>query len=60
MGEGASPPPPQPPREPGGSHAAGEGAQTQERYGPIALERLVKDDGRSLILYRHDAGSRDS
>lgn len=24
-----------------------------ETYGPVALERLVKDDGRALILYAH-------
>ncbi|HLB20771.1 MAG TPA: hypothetical protein VK605_01570 [Solirubrobacteraceae bacterium] len=26
----------------------------QERYGLIALARVRKDDGRSLILYSHD------
>ena len=27
------------------------GAAAVERYGPLALRRLVKDDGRSLIVY---------
>jgi hypothetical protein len=26
---------------------------TQDRFGPLAVERHVKDDGRSLILYTH-------
>jgi hypothetical protein len=26
----------------------------EERYGILALERMSKDDGRSLILYSHD------
>jgi hypothetical protein len=30
----------------------------QERYGLLALARVRKDDGRSLILYSHD-GDRD-
>ncbi len=25
--------------------------QPGERYGPVAIERLVKEDGRALILY---------
>src|SRR5438045_327886 len=33
-------------RAPGGSAAA-----TQERLGPIVLTRMVKDDGRALLVY---------
>jgi hypothetical protein len=29
----------------------GEGAPARERIGPLAIERLSKDDGRALILY---------
>jgi hypothetical protein len=25
-----------------------------ERIGPLVVERHVKDDGRALILYKHD------
>jgi hypothetical protein len=28
-------------------------AQEQERYGPLAISRHRKDDGRALILYEH-------
>jgi hypothetical protein len=40
---------PQPPR-------AGDASQeaSGERYGPLGLTRIRKDDGRSLILYSHD------
>jgi hypothetical protein len=52
MAAGAAQPPSEPPHE-GASHdPAGERAQPQERYGPVALDRQVKDDGRALILYR--------
>ena len=34
-----------------GEPAAGPGAAAPERYGPVALERMAKDDGRLLILY---------
>jgi hypothetical protein len=36
--------------------AAGEASReaTDERYGPLELTRVRKDDGRSLILYSHD------
>jgi hypothetical protein len=34
------------------------GAQ-EERYGMLALARLQKDDGRSLILYSHDEDDED-
>jgi hypothetical protein len=47
-----------PPRSP--SSAASESAgeerreeRAQERFGPLAVERHVKDDGRALILYAH-------
>jgi len=33
------------------SERPSEGA-TEEQFGPIALARHVKDDGRALILYR--------
>ena len=26
-----------------------------ERYGPVAIERYLKDDGRALLLYTHAA-----
>jgi hypothetical protein len=29
----------------------GAAAAATERYGPVALERMAKDDGRLLILY---------
>jgi hypothetical protein len=38
------------------SESAGEGtreAHVHERFGPLAVERHVKDDGRALILYTH-------
>jgi hypothetical protein len=28
-------------------------APGQDRFGPLAIERHVKDDGRALILYTH-------
>lgn len=31
--------------------------EREERYGPLAVERYAKDDGRALLLYRH-AGER--
>jgi hypothetical protein len=49
----------QPPAEPQRSPpaAAGRGEQQQEpaeRYGIVLIERLVKDDGRSLLLYTRE------
>jgi hypothetical protein len=32
----------------------------QERYGPLALAFVRKDDGRSLILYSHDEDREDA
>jgi hypothetical protein len=58
----AQPPPPEQPHD----APPGEGAQApprdggapgqapDDRYGPLSLERVVKDDGRALILYGHD------
>jgi len=46
--------PEQPPAEPEpGEPGAGSGSSETavERFGPLALERLRKDDGRSLIIY---------
>jgi hypothetical protein len=37
-------------RRSAGVRPAGE---TQERYGPLAIARYLKDDGRALLLYRH-------
>jgi hypothetical protein len=43
---------------PSAASAASKGAakrddQAQERFGPLAVERHRKDDGRALILYTH-------
>jgi hypothetical protein len=27
--------------------------EAQQRYGPLAIARYLKDDGRALLLYRH-------
>jgi hypothetical protein len=35
----------------GGEAPHGSPAAGAERYGPVALERMTKDDGRLLILY---------
>lgn len=32
----------------------------EERYGPLAIGRMSKDDGRSLILYSHDEDGGES
>lgn len=32
--------------------------QRDERCGPLAITRYLKDDGRSLLLYRHLGGRR--
>jgi hypothetical protein len=47
---------PAPPLSSAPSESAGEGAReerAQERFGPLAVERHIKDDGRALILYTH-------
>ncbi len=53
---------PGPPSRPAGEDGRGDGA---ERYGPLALRRLRKDDGRALIVYTRvesagEASSRDA
>ena len=40
------------PFEPESSARRPSPADARERYGILELERLVKDDGRALILYR--------
>jgi hypothetical protein len=35
------------------SRGDGEREQHPERFGQLAVERHVKDDGRALILYTH-------
>ncbi len=58
----AQPPPPERPSRAGSgdraSAASGEQDRVEsgaeERYGPLTITRVVKDDGRSLILYGHD------
>jgi hypothetical protein len=37
--------------EEGGREEAGREETRRERFGPLTLERHVKDDGRALILY---------
>jgi hypothetical protein len=49
--ETAEPPAPESPQA-GRSEQRSEDAQA-ERFGPVALTRVRKDDGRALILYRH-------
>jgi hypothetical protein len=47
---------PAPPASLAASESEGEATrdeQLQERLGPLAVERHVKDDGRALILYTH-------
>ena len=44
-------PPPSDRSAQGASPGAGEQAQPPERYGPLALARHVKDDGRALLLF---------
>jgi hypothetical protein len=48
MASNPSPPPAGTPGEP--SELASDD-QPVERYGPVAIERLIKEDGRALILY---------
>jgi len=50
-----SPPPPRAPGSPPDEGTAGNGehgARPEERYGPLALQRTHKDDGRLLIFFR--------
>jgi hypothetical protein len=47
-------PQPSPPSSPTADQRVAPGqAQEQERYGPLAIGRHRKDDGRALILYEH-------
>jgi len=56
-GEPPAPPPSGAPQR-GGRAADGEAQQRDERVGALAIARHVKDDGRALILYSHDARER--
>jgi hypothetical protein len=58
----AQPPSPQQPPDgrssdrpppPGQEEAASE-QTSEERFGPLTITRVEKDDGRALILYGHD------
>jgi len=52
------------PREPGERPREPEGRprepeeRPRERYGPLAIERRVKDDGRALLLYARAEAER--
>ena len=49
------PPPAEPQRSPTGAAAQGQPPPEHvERYGVVLIERLVKDDGRSLLLYTRE------
>jgi hypothetical protein len=49
------PPPAEPQRSPPGASAQGQPPlEPAERYGIVLIERLVKDDGRALLLYTRD------
>ena len=58
----AEPPPPEQPQDARSERSAptlGRRADAPEqppgeRFGPLTITRVVKDDGRSLILYAHD------
>ena len=58
----AQPPPPEQPHSPREDDLSSTPAVEQdgpehrpeERSGPLTITRVVKDDGRSLILYGHD------
>jgi hypothetical protein len=63
----AGPDQPPSPEQPPGTGSGERGSQpphsneasreaVNERYGPLELTRLRKDDGRALILYSHDEG----
>ncbi len=47
----ASNPSPPPAGTPGEPSELTSDDRPGERYGPVAIERRVKDDGRALILY---------
>jgi hypothetical protein len=58
----ASPISPLPPDRPGVSageaEAGGHTGAAHESYGPLDVERHVKDDGRALILYTREERER--
>jgi hypothetical protein len=37
-----------------GQEAQNQAERAQERFGPVTITRLVKDDGRALIVYARD------
>jgi hypothetical protein len=47
---------PEPGAQPVRDEARHDRDASQERIGPLAVERLRKDDGRSLIVYRRVTG----
>jgi hypothetical protein len=57
----AQPPSPEPPRSGGADDRTSTAPAEQERielgseqrYGPLTITRVAKDDGRALILYNH-------
>ena len=51
MASNPSPPPAGTPGEPSEPSELALDDQPVERYGPVAIERRVKEDGRALILY---------
>jgi hypothetical protein len=46
---------PTPPEQP----SARAGEQREERYGPLALLRMSKADGRALLLFSHREQERE-
>jgi len=53
-----NPPPAEPQDAPGGAAARSESQPpAPERYGIVLVERLVKDDGRSLLLYTREGAN---
>jgi hypothetical protein len=49
-----TPQPPSGPSQPGASGPPDGPAQPEERYGILRITRQLKDDGRSLLLYRRE------
>jgi hypothetical protein len=47
-------------RDGGGPEQRAGRGETGERFGPVAVARLRKDDGRALILYSHDEDAGDA
>jgi hypothetical protein len=46
------------PAGPGSSGEREDEGAPRERYGPLALERLRKQDGRQLLLFSHARGEQ--